>query len=80
MGVSTPASVWRRVVQEERTQGQDADGAQRGRYQDGEDRQGEDLPAHLHPLLPPVLDAVVKEDGAQGGSRNIPIETDSCRY
>ena len=60
----------RSVVQQEGAQGQDTDGAQRGRDEDGEDGQGEDLPAHVLPLLLAVLDAVVQEHGAQGSWRS----------
>ena len=54
------------VVQQEGSQGQDADRAQGGRDEDGEDGQGEDLLSHRLPLVLPVLDAVVQEHRAQG--------------
>ena len=62
-----PGSGCRRgsVVQEERAQGQDADSTQGGGDQDGEHRRGQDLSPHVLPLVLPVLDAVIKEHGAQ---------------
>ena len=64
-GVCTAVCMRWRVVQEERAQGQDADSTQGGGDQDGEHRQGQDLSPHVLPLVLPVLDAVIKEHGAQ---------------